>query len=286
MTDTNGLRINYNPPVAPPVDYQPPYFPPPYSIPQASEFQHQQQHLPPAPPPHHFDPYRVYQHQQPMPQPPINGHGHPHHQQPGYYHQTDRYLFGDAIHRGSFVVPPVPSGHELPHADGMEYVCIGGAQPVVPTRNDPVSPTYKDIDGDRALTTSSCLRLIGVDNSDHDQVTSSQLAWCSFVIRLLVRFLRLEPVVIFVYLYTVNFTRRLGDTAAGIPGRYLQAASQRACGERYRFVQDEAISLLLWVPLSVKSALRITCTISLSVCLSLTVCTAEKFYKTQNWRNF
>jgi len=177
MTDTNGLRINYNPPVAPPVDYQPPYFPPPYSIPQASEFQHQQQHVPPAPPPHHFDPYRVYQHQQPMPQPPpINGHGHPHHQQPGYYHQTDRYLFGDAIHRGSFVVPPVPSGHELPHADGMEYVCIGGAQPVVPTRNDPVSPTYKDIDGDRALTTSSCLRLIGVDNSDHDQVTSSQLA--------------------------------------------------------------------------------------------------------------
>jgi len=180
MTSTTaGLRLNYNPPVAPPVDYQPPYFPPPYSIPQASEFQHQHQHGPPCPPPHHFDPYRVYQHQQPhqlMSQPPINGYRHhPHHQQPGYYHQPDRYLLGDAIHRGGFVVPP---GHELSHGDGMEYVCIGGQQPVVATHNDPVSPTYKAVDADRALTTSSCLRLIGVDNDDRDQVTPSQ---CSCV---------------------------------------------------------------------------------------------------------
>jgi len=171
---TGGLRLSYNPPVAPPVDYQPPYFPPPYSIPQASEFQHQHQHGPPGAPPHHFDPYRVYQHQQPhqlMPQPPMNGHHrHPHDQQPGYYHQTDRYLFGDAIQRGSFMVRPVPHGHELPHGDGMEYVCVGASQPVVATHGDTVSPTYKDVDAERTLTTSSCLRLMGVDNDDHEQV--------------------------------------------------------------------------------------------------------------------
>jgi len=52
----------------------------------------------------------------------------------------------------------------------MDYVCVGGAQPVVPTHNDPVSPTYKDVESDRTLTTSSCLRLIGVDSNDRDQV--------------------------------------------------------------------------------------------------------------------
>ena len=177
MSDTTtGLRINYNPPVAPPVDYQPPYFPPPYSIPQGTEFQHHHQPVAPGPPPHHFDPYRVYQHQQPhqlMAQPPINGHHHPH-QQPGYYQQGDRYLFGDALHRGGFVVPPIPPGHELGHGDGMEYVCGAGTQPavVVATHGEPVSPSYK-VDIDKPLTTTttstSCLRLLG-DTDDRDQV--------------------------------------------------------------------------------------------------------------------
>lgn len=180
----SGLRLNYNPPVAPPADYQPPYFPPPYSIPQApAEFQHQHQYAPaPGHPPHHFDPYRVYQHQQPhhlMPQapppPPINGHHphHPHHhQQPAYYHHpADRYLFGNALQRGGFVVPtvPAPEHHELRHDDAVEYMCGGGSQPAVAAHGDPVSPTsYKDVDADPTLTTS-CLRLLG-DSDDRDQV--------------------------------------------------------------------------------------------------------------------
>ena len=200
VTDT-GLRINYNPPpppVAPPVDYQPPYFPPPYSIP--SEYhQHVQVMAPgPAAPPHQFDPYRVYQSQQPpapaphqlMPQPPVNGHHHAHlHPPAGYYHHADRYLFADALHRGvgvgggggggGFAVPPGP---ELVArgAGGMEYGCGGASQPPQPGvvhSERAVSPTatYKlERDAsDSTLTTTTttpCLRLIADCNDDRDQV--------------------------------------------------------------------------------------------------------------------
>jgi len=192
MTGTAaGFRINYNPPpppvvVAPPVDYQPPYFPPPYSVPptQTAEFQHQHHQAPVG----HFDAYRVYP---PHQQPPhhqqqlmtMNGHQ-THDQQPpaGYYQQTDRYLLGDAIQRGGgggvgggFVVPPVLQPLQEP--DGMDYVCVGAAPPPVLAGHharDVVSPTYHkdvcDATERRGLTTSSCLRLIGIDNDDRDQV--------------------------------------------------------------------------------------------------------------------
>jgi len=116
-----------------------------------------------------------------MSQPAINGHHHPYvYQQPGYYQPADhRYLLGDALHRGGFVMAPE---HELqPHGDGMEYVCggSGGAQPVAVSQ---VSPsTYKDVDSNKTLTTTSCLRLIG-ESDDHDQVTEPTIHYDDFTV--------------------------------------------------------------------------------------------------------